>query len=232
MAVKRRISRSKYILAAFITFMIFSLGLALGVLIDNARLKWADREIKRQEMDYASLQFQYLYISSLTQPNESCSVLGAALEKSTATLGESLDTFLEYEKRSNFNKNDYEIIRRTYLGDNLRYWFFAKRAKELCDFDKVSILYFHSEEECDICPRQGVILTYFKKIFGDDLLVFPINVDLEDEESMITILRSRYNVTSYPTLIIEDQRFVGVIEKTELGPLICEAYTRPRQECS
>jgi hypothetical protein len=232
MAVQRRISKSKYFLAGFITFMIFSLGLTLGIIIDSSRLKWADRELKKQEMEYASLQFQYLYITSLKEANESCSVLGTALEKSTAQLGESLDRFLEYEKASNLNKEDYEIIRRTYLGDNLRYWFFVEKAQELCDLDKVSVLYFHSEDDCDICPRQGVILTYFKKIFGDDLLVFPMNVDLEDEESMLTILRSRYNVTTLPSVIIDDVRYEGVVERDELKQLICDAYRHPREECS
>ena len=232
MAIQRRISKSKYVLAGVMTFMIFSLGLTLGIILDNYRLKWADREIKKQEMEYSSLQFQYLYISTLKAGNESCAVLSTALEKSTAQLGESLDRFLEYEKQTNINNGDYQIIRRQYLNDNLRYWFFARRAEELCDLDKVSVLYFHSLDYCEICPRQGVILTYFKKVFDDRLLVFPINVDLESEESMITILRSRYNVSTYPTLIVEDRRFEGVVEKNELKGIICGAFSSTQPECS
>jgi hypothetical protein len=229
--MQRRISRSKYILAGLITLLVFSLGLTLGIIMDNYRLRWADLQIQRQEMEYASLQFQYLYISSLREANESCAVLNIALEKSTAQLGESLDMFLEYEKRTNLNKEDYKIIRRKYLLDNLRYWLFAERSKRLCDFNTVNVLYFYSEKSCEICPRQGVLLTYYKKIFGDSLLVFPINVDLETEESMVQILRSRYNVTAYPSLIVDDKLYQGVVEKAALGELVCSSFNMPPQEC-
>jgi hypothetical protein len=230
-AVKRTISKSKYLIAAIITFMIFSLGLTLGIIVDNFRIAWADFEIRKHELEYSSLQFQYLYISTLEKGEESCEVLNTALEKTIAQLGESLDQFLEYEKRSNLNKRDYEIIKRKYLLDNIRYWLLAKRAKELCNLDKVTILYFHSIKDCDICPEQGVVLTYYKKIFGERLLVFPINIDLETEESMITILRSRYNITTYPSIIVEDNLYEGVVGKKKLKKLICSSFKDEQPEC-
>lgn len=232
MPVKRKVSKSKYLIAGVITFMIFSLGLTLGIIVDNFRISWADFELRKHELEYSSLQFQYLYISTLEKGEEGCKVLNIALEKTISQLGESLDQFLEYEKSSNLNTGDYDIIKRKYLLDNFRYWLLAKRAKALCNLDKVTILYFHSIKDCDICPEQGVILTYYKKIFGERLLVFPINIDLEKEESMITILKSRYNITTYPSIIVEDDLYEGVVEKNKLKKLICNSFKDKQPECT
>lgn len=220
----RRISKDKYLLAGVLTFLIFSLGLTMGVIIDNARLKSLEYEAKEQEIDFASLQFQYLYLTSIDNEGESCPVLQTALDKSVAELGRTLDQFIEYKKESKLNKKGYTIIGRKYLLDNLQYWFFARKSKQKCDIDLVNILYFYSDEKCQICSDQGVLLTLFKKIYGERLLVFPINVDLEEDEPLITIMKSRYNVKSYPTLVIEDHKYTGMREKQELAELICNSF--------
>ena len=95
----------------------------------------------------------------------------------------------------------------------------------------VSVLYFYSLKDCTVCPDQGVILTYFKKIFDERLLVFPINVDLEKEEPFIKIMRSRYNITSYPSIVIQEKKHEGVVQKTDLSRLICGAFKTAPLEC-
>lgn len=220
----RVLSKEKYIIAGIITFLIFSLGLALGIIIDNARLKILEYEAERREIDFASLQFQYLYLTSLDSEGESCSVLNTALDKSVAELSKSLEQFVQYKKGSKLNKENWVLIGRKYLLDNLQYWFFAKKSKQKCQSDLVNLLYFYSDERCDECPDQGVLLTYFKKLYGEKLLIFPINVDFEGEEPLITIMKSRYNIVSYPTLVIEDVKYQGIRYKQELDELICSSF--------
>lgn len=224
MVIERKISRDKYILAGFLTFLIFSLGLSLGFLLDNMRVRWTENANKEREVDYNSLQFQYLYLSTLQEANESCSVMHTALEKSVVDLGESLGQLLEFQKQTKLNKKDYEVAGRKYLLDNLRYWLFAKKSKEKCRMNIVNVLYFYSTEVCTDCPKVGTLLTYYKKKLGDSLLIFPIDVDLAQKDVVIDILESRYNVTTYPTLIIEDEKHEGVIPKEELGNLICNSF--------
>ena len=59
--MERKISKEKYILAALLTLLIFSLGLTLGILLDSVRLQKSEKLSKQQEVDYGSLQLQYLY---------------------------------------------------------------------------------------------------------------------------------------------------------------------------
>jgi len=232
MTVERKISFDKYILAGLITLLIFSLGLALGMVVDNMRVDATLQANKEQEINYQSLQLQYAFLTSLPNASDSCPTLKVALDKSVAELGESLDTFEDYkEGGTRINEKDYNLIGRKYLLDNINYWFFSEKAKDLCDINMVSVLYFYSLKDCTVCPDQGVILTYFKKIFDERLLVFPINTDLEKEEPFIKIMRSRYNITSYPSIVIQEKKYEGVVQKPELSRLICGAFKTPPIEC-
>lgn len=222
--VKRKISVDKYFIAAFLTILIFSLGLALGFLIDNARLNWAKQITEEQEIDFSSLQLQFLYLNSIENINASCEVLKVTLDQTIKDLSDSLDKFQQYKKDTKINKEQFELVSRRYILDNLRYWLFARKSKDACNIKLVTILYFYSEEHCEICPDQGVILSYYKKIFEEKLLIFPINVDLESKESMITILKNIYNVKDYPSIVIEDEKYEGVVDKIKLGALICDAF--------
>jgi hypothetical protein len=95
----------------------------------------------------------------------------------------------------------------------------------------VTVLYFYSEEKCPQCSNMGVLLTYYKKKLDQKLLIFPINIDLEKDEKIITLLRKRYEVYSLPTIIVEDSKFEGFLDKSELGKLICSNFQAPAQSC-
>ena len=144
----------------------------------------------------------------------------------------SQERFLEYLKESTFARDADKNIARRYLLDNLKYWLFATKTKSLCkEHDFVNILYFFSEDHCPSCPNQGVLLTYFKKIFEDRLLIFPVNVDLEPNERMIKILRTRYNITSYPSIVIDSERFEGIVPRNKLYAEICSKFRQVPPEC-
>ena len=231
MKVKRKINKDRYILAFILTSIIFLLGSTLGMLFDNLRVNWAEHESKEQEADYLSLQFQYLYLTTLKDKNASCMVLHTAIEESMKDLSKSLQTFVTYKEETKINKKEYELVGRRYILDNLRYWLFAKKTKEECDLDVVNILYFYSENNCPMCPNQGIILTYFKNVFGDKLLIFPIDVDYELNEPTVTILKSQYKVTTYPTLIIEGKKYEGIVNNKELKKIICDSFKHEEEIC-
>jgi len=231
MAVERKINKGNYIIAALLTIMVFVLGLSLGFLFDNMRLNYSETINKESEVNYLSLQFQYLYLTTLQDTNSSCAVLHSAIEKSTKDLSQSLQDFITFKENSKLNKKQYELIGRRYILDNLKYWLLAKKAKEECNLDVVNVLYFYSTNHCQICPNQGVVLTYFKKQFGDSLLIFPIDVDYEEKEPIISILLDQYDVREHPTLIIEDKKHTGLVSNVEFKDLICNSFKDEKDIC-
>lgn len=223
--VTRKISKRKYLLAAVLTFLIFSLGLSLGVILDNIRLQQVEFDNRVQEVDYASLQMQYVYLTSLEQDEENCVVLRQALENNVLELGESLDEFLEFKKQTTLNKDQYRLAHRKYLIDNIRYWFFATRTKERCDMDLSTILYFYSGKSCDDCPDQGFILTFFKNVYDERLLIFPLDTDVAEDEPLVAILMSKYGISTYPSIVLADKKYEGLVPKEILNDLICESFS-------
>lgn len=228
--MERKISYSKYLLALIFSILILSLGFTLGIIIDSARVSWAERAAAAQETEYQSLQLQYAIISSLQADPTKCAVLHTALQKSIEELGESLERIEEYRQNSRINDDWYSLWQRRYILDNLKYWYLADKTREDCKIDIVTLLYFFSTKDCDICPNQGVILTYFKKKYDEKLLVFPIDIDLEKEEPVVGLIRARFNITEYPTIVIADVTHSGVIPKDDLGKLICNSFIN-RSQC-
>ncbi|MBN2368781.1 hypothetical protein JXC34_07195 [Candidatus Woesearchaeota archaeon] len=230
MVVKRNLSKKRYIVAGIITFIIFSFGVMLGLILDYERLDYLDARGNQQEINYRSLQLQYLYLSDIENTNESCAMLRAALTDSIEDLSYSLELFEAYEKDTTINEKQYEAVARTYLLDNIRYWIFSQRTKKVCNEDIINILYFYSKDYCNICHNQGTILTYFKAKLEDDILIFPINVDLTEKEDFIKLLRLQYNITELPTLIVNDEKYVGIVSKDELARIICE-NSKNKEKC-
>ncbi|MEK6854311.1 MAG: hypothetical protein AABX60_03170 [Nanoarchaeota archaeon] len=228
----RQIYLRTYIIVGFISLLVFSLGFLLSVLIDDQRLANVEKATKVQELNYKSLQFQQLYLNTLINNTDSCPVFELSLQSSIDSLTDSLERMESYKVAANFNQAEFNELARTYVLDNLRYWLFAKKTKELCGLDFITVLYFYSDEKCSICPDQGVLLSYFKKLLGDRLLVFPINTDLEADEASIEMLKKRYNVTTYPTIIVEERKYEGVVSKSELMPIICGSFKASVEECS
>ncbi len=230
MVGERKASKQKYLIAAVIAILVFSLGIMLGMVIDNERFRWVIQKGEEQDVSYQSLQFQYLYLNTVIgSDNESCTVLHAQLEDTLSDLGSTLDKLVNFQQDSSLNRQDYDIIKRRYLIDNLEYWLFAKKAQKLCNNDLVTILYFFSGTNCKICPDQGVVLTYYKKKYEDKLLVFPIDVDLEAKEPIIKILRKRYQVYNYPSIVVGDTKYEGVVEREKLGQIICSNFNDSSQ---
>ena len=77
-----------------------------------------------------------------------------------------------------------------------------------------------------------MILTYFKKKYGEKLLVFPINVDLVENEAVINVLQKSYNISAYPSVVVGDKVYSGVVaSQEELSEDICEGLNITEGEC-
>ena len=234
MVVERKRSALKYIIAGVITLLVFSLGISLGMVIDNERVKWLQEREEQRDLDYESLQFQYLYLNTMKDTKESCKILKTTLETSLKDLDLTLSKLLSYKKGTDLNYGEYERLQRRYILDNIEYWLFSKEAKQECDnMDLVTILYFYSSEHCPRCSEQGVALTHFKKIFEERVLIFPLDTDMMDKEPMVKMLVSQYDVndTAIPSIVIEEKRFDNVMDIEDLWPLICSSFKSKQDEC-
>jgi len=157
-------------------------------------------------------------------------MLSTTLKATIKDLSDSLGEVIAYEEEEEVPDTRKKIIMRRYLLDNLRYWLLARESKKKCDLEIVPIIYFYSTE-CPSCPNQGTVLTYFKNLFGEKVLVFPINLDLRNEEPMVEIVMAQFGITKYPTLVIDNKKYEGVVKKEQLQKIICNSL-KSAEQCS
>lgn len=225
----RRIEKERYIAAGVVTAFIFLMGMFLGLVVDIQKVNYAERIMQKQDVEFESLQLQYLYLQYL--PNRDvCPVIGRILENNLKTLQPILEKLIEYEESNKKEGEEYELLKRKYTLANIRYFILAEKSRKECDADIVTVLYFY-DKSCDVCPTQGFILSHIKSILQERFLVFPFDASYE-KEPMISVLVTQYNVTVFPTLVINGREKVeGFRTEKEVLEVVCPLYKTKPEIC-
>ncbi len=198
----RNLSKDKYVIAGAITTGVFLLGLFLGLAIEGKRVNYIESISRRQNLDFSSLQLQYAFIDQLSQ-EKNCLAVQKTFEQNINNLESTRIRLENFDRDAKLNKNEFDLLKNEYMLAQIRYWLLAERTRKLCETDVVSILYFFSDEkDCPDCDRQAFVLTYLKKKFKDKLLIFSFDSKYE-LEPMIPLLKKTFNITKYPTIVIE-----------------------------
>jgi hypothetical protein len=227
---KRKISKEKHLIAAILTVGIFLLGLFLGLLVDGERIDFLKSQSDAEKLDYSSMQLQYAFIDQLSQENN-CPAVSKTFEQNINNLEDARMRLENYDEDAKLGKDDFIVLKREYTHAQIRYWLLAKKTKEICDAELSSILYFYANNElCPRCEDQAFILTYLKKRFKQKLMIFALDSDLV-EEPLISILKDTYNLTFYPTLIIDDEKYEGFTEKDDILRVICPNFSDDIEDC-
>lgn len=216
----RQIKKSRYIIAAVLTFAIFSAGLIVGIFMEKQRMTELEHVSREGISKISSLQLQLEYLDTL-EDGRYCSVMKEVLEKNIKEYRRALDRIEGFKDKGLFIKDQYQLIKREYIVAELRYWLLAQKADKECDYNRTTLLYFYTSD-CDACKnRQGPILTHIKSKYGGELLIF--SIDYELDEPMVEILKQRYNITEVPALIINsNQTYRGVVPDNELQRILSE----------
>lgn len=227
----RSLSRDKYIIAGAITIGIFLLGLFLGLAIEGKRVNYIESASKRQNLDFSSLQLQYAFIDQLSQ-EKNCLAVQKTFEQNINNLESTRIRLENFDRDAKLNKNEFDLLKNEYVLAQIRYWLLAERTKKLCGADIASILYFFSDEkECPDCEKQAFVLTYLKKKFKDKLLIFSFDSKFESEP-MISLLKKTYDVSDYPTIVLEGKTRSGFTDKDEILKEICGYYREKTGSCA
>ena len=227
----RSLSRDKYIIAGTITLGVFLLGLFLGLAIEGKRVNYIESVSRRQNLDFSSLQLQYTFIDQLSQ-EKNCLAVQNTFEQNINNLESTRIRLENFDREATLNKNELDMLKNEYLLAQIRYWLLAERTRELCGVDIVNILYFFSDEkECPDCEKQAFVLTYLKKRFKDKLLIFSFDSKFE-VEPMVPLLKKTYNVTAYPTIVIEGEPKIQFQNKDTILKEICSYYKEKPEDCA
>lgn len=210
---RREISIGKIVRVFVLTTLVFILGLMLGEKIGEKKLmiaKQLNEDIKIKIMDINLLTEMLLANPCDNVP---------ALNELTTLLGREEQKIAYLEKE--FGKNNKKVIevKKMYTTLLLKHYFVLKMIKEKCEENITTILFFYSNQEPYIkeCEEQGYVLSYIKK-HKPNVFVYAIDINLD--LAIVKALIDRHNVTTTPTIIVNEYKYEGFVSKEDLFEIV------------
>ena len=222
----RVFQKRRYLFAFIITAAIFFIGFFFGFLMDIQRANYFTDMNNIQKLNIRSLELQQQFLKDNTFQNQ-CTAFRFMFDKAIIELENNRDRLEKYNEQSNVKQADFDLLFREYTISQLNFLSIAKNLKTSCSnsSDFVTVLYFYSDQTtCPSCESQATVLDYYKMHLKQNVLIFAINEKLDKTEPLIELLKSVYNITSYPTLVVEDSVYPGYSDKDKLGKILCDDY--------
>lgn len=198
-----------------LTTLIFVIGVILGLGMDSLRSNNAVVGLRNSELDAQSYLTEQEFFEAFG--GYSCDVADQKLYELSKNLGEQGYYIASFEKKSLFGKNDYDYLIRKYFLMELKTYTQFNKLKTQCGLNKTLILYFFDPED-STSERQGTLLDVFVKK-DTNIAVFSINAKYQGD-AFIDTVKLYYNITTTPTLIINNEKISGFVGPDELSKKI------------
>lgn len=208
-----------YLISFVITIVVFFLGMFVGLGIERFMLSNLIKKTSSIESSIQEIELELLYFQGLNT-NESCTFLKEVVRKTNNKLDIFADQLGAYSDRNIlFTRDQVTDLKTKYTSLLIKDWLLQEKIKTDCGDNVVSVLYFYSTEGCNDCIIQGDILTLLKEVFKDKLMVFPLDAGIESD--MVKILMARFEIEPTPTIVVNNEKYEGVITKEYLSGIIC-----------
>jgi len=213
--VKKRVSWEVYIIAAVITLVIFSLGVALGFFISNEKYSIIKNDLEDLKLQQKDVELELLLINSLE--TKSCYSIKYEIDK-MAVLSSKLGDRVSVYDTEMIKNADFYNLKQQYILTLIEFWNYWELLKKNCNSSVNTVLYFYAIKNCDDCQAQGFVLSFLKEKYPDKIMTFALDKD-EDLYSL-NLIKNVYNVTKAPTLIINNKKYEGLKDINALKDLL------------
>ena len=207
-----------FLTSLLLTILIFIAGILLNYGMDFVRINVISDVMISHELSTESYVMEQEFINMFGGAR--CDVMNkriASLKEEIRQVGADLGS---YSRFSFFKKKDFDYLKRKYFLLELEFLNHIQKLNTECGQSFVPILFFYEIDQDD-SERQGFILQEVSKNFQDSVVVITLDKDYEDEP-LVGLLASRYNVTKAPAIIINDFKKEGMIYDKELSNIIQE----------
>ncbi|PIU81998.1 hypothetical protein COS70_02265 [Candidatus Micrarchaeota archaeon CG06_land_8_20_14_3_00_50_6] len=205
-----------YVKAGIITLFVFLFGLMFVKYIDQDRLDRLNAELDKVSYGSESARLLQLYtlVFNLSQ-NERCSYFGREMNQSMVRSME-LASLLEKEKDNSLS-GSYLNIKHKFLLTNMELYLYSRQYRASCETRMESLLYFYDGKA--FCPgclvAEGKLESLKQRCPDVRVFAFPYNSD----ESLLSLLVSKYGVATVPAIIRANDEKVGTV--SDLGAISC-----------
>lgn len=206
--------------AAILTAVILASWFLLSSSFEGERNNQLLTQIDNVITEESAISNYLDYLDSTGNTERYCSVLEQHIRTQNKNLFDLLGV-LEQARQNSLN-NQYSAVRKRFQAANSQLFFSLKQFETRCTQKEkplVPILYFFTDtENCSDCGLQAQILNELGKACQQPIQVFafPIEGGIEP----IELLVKDYNITKVPSLVIDENIFVGVQSPSKLNELL------------
>jgi hypothetical protein len=224
---KNKISKRIFLIALLITVLIFLTVFLSKNLMDNVREKAVvDRmnSVISQYEDMQTLMFMSEYFGS----DSTCIALETSLDnmnKDLWDLGIKIDQYRQVTEE--FMKDPFYIEqKKSFNRREVLYFSMLIKMKQMCSVNQTVVSFFYKKKElCQDCDSQSFVLTDIKKDSENnkkeqEMAIFSFDTDMDIPS--VNMLLKFYNITEFPCVTIEKERYCGLHDKKELIELLCK----------
>lgn len=203
--MQRKLSVHVYVGAFVISILIFLIGIYIGYALDSTNIAGINDEVSSASERAASIQ---LLLLSEANSSSFCSIYSSELselDKQIEKIGYKL-TYLEDER----NIYDDELKKKYFVLEAESY-LLSKKLNSLCNNSGNLLIHFYSNKNCgQVCKDQGIsVLQARDQLAGEGIGVKLFSFDGELDSPIAEALETEYNVTKYPTLVINGKTYSG-----------------------
>jgi hypothetical protein len=214
----RSVSYPVYAAAFAISLAIFVIGIYIGMLIDQANVRSISEDVSSISEKVASIQL--LLLSEGDSPSF-CPVYASQLDSidgDVERIGYKL-SYLEDEK----GIFDAELKKKYFIVEAESY-LLSQKVGELCGGDDVLLIHFYTNAGCERCREQGAeVLRARDALAGKGVGVKLFSFDGEIGSPVAEAFAAQYNITAYPSLVINGRAYGGFQDSESLQAAILAA---------
>jgi len=207
--------------AAVLTAMVFIGGIALGVWLDGQRASQISAQTTDTDIRWNDARLLSLYYQQLA--GSGGAFCKFALESNLAFNDKIYQEGLVLERYEAVNRFAPELLqeKRRYALLQFQFLLNSMELKADCNASYHVLVYFYDHYNGGkeaVQNAQSQVLMELKNKCGGDLMLIPLPLDLDI--SSISLLAAQHNITSAPSILLDDKVFVGLTGKEKLIPLL------------
>lgn len=213
--------RGVFLKTFFISLGIFVIGFFIGSVVENSLTADLRERTESIQNSIQEIELESLYLLSVS--NSSCPFLNDLVRKTNNNLDDLAGKLSSYdEEKIVFTSNDLVNIKSKYTVLLVKDWLLQNSVRQHCKTNSASILYFY-DRDCTDCLFQGDILTVLKQQFKEKVMIFPLDHSLGT--SPVSLLESYYNITRFPSVVIDEAAYSGIIPFKNLREYVCSTVS-------
>lgn len=199
-----------------LTILIFAIGILLNHWLDVFRISTIVDVMRNHEIDSEAYQVESFFTEEFG--GEECAIMESRigdLKDEIRIVGEDLGT---YSRFSFFRKKDYDYLKRKYFLLEFSFLSLIQKLNRECDNPYLPIVFFYEIDDKQ-SERQGFILQDLSREYERQLIVLSLDKDYKDEP-LVGLFAQYYNVSSAPTLVVNNEKYEGIIFTGQLNATI------------